>query len=33
MEKTGNKSGIVEARGKAYVLGGGDANPDSNVVT
>nr|GFD12617.1 putative reverse transcriptase domain-containing protein [Tanacetum cinerariifolium] len=21
-----------EARGKAYVLGGGDANPDSNVV-
>ncbi|GKB05309.1 putative reverse transcriptase domain-containing protein [Tanacetum coccineum] len=31
--KTGNKSGIGEARGKAYVLGGGDANPDSNVVT
>ncbi|GKA33030.1 putative reverse transcriptase domain-containing protein [Tanacetum coccineum] len=30
--KTGNKSGIGEARGKAYVLGGGDANPDSNVV-
>ncbi|GJZ11044.1 reverse transcriptase domain-containing protein [Tanacetum coccineum] len=24
---------IGEARGKAYVLGGGDANPDSNVVT
>ncbi|GKE29029.1 putative reverse transcriptase domain-containing protein [Tanacetum coccineum] len=31
--KTGNKSGIGEARGKAYVLGGGDANPNSNVVT
>ncbi|GJW64510.1 putative reverse transcriptase domain-containing protein [Tanacetum coccineum] len=31
--KTGNKSGIGKARGKAYVLGGGDANPDSNVVT
>ncbi|GJU65648.1 putative reverse transcriptase domain-containing protein [Tanacetum coccineum] len=31
--KTGNKSGIGEARGKAYVLGGGDANPDSTVVT
>ncbi|GKE48300.1 putative reverse transcriptase domain-containing protein, partial [Tanacetum coccineum] len=31
--KTGNKSGIGEARGNAYVLGGGDANPDSNVVT
>ncbi|GJV97024.1 putative reverse transcriptase domain-containing protein, partial [Tanacetum coccineum] len=31
--KTGNKNGIGEARGKAYVLGGGDANPDSNVVT
>ncbi|GJW78003.1 putative reverse transcriptase domain-containing protein [Tanacetum coccineum] len=31
--KTRNKSGIGEARGKAYVLGGGDANPDSNVVT
>ncbi|GJT80055.1 putative reverse transcriptase domain-containing protein [Tanacetum coccineum] len=30
--KTGNKIGIGEARGKAYVLGGGDANPDSNVV-
>ncbi|GKA76856.1 putative reverse transcriptase domain-containing protein [Tanacetum coccineum] len=27
------RSGIGEARGKAYVLGGGDANPDSNVVT
>nr|GEU59450.1 putative reverse transcriptase domain-containing protein [Tanacetum cinerariifolium] len=31
--KTRNKSGIGEARGKAYVLGGGDANPDSNVFT
>ncbi|GJR06049.1 putative reverse transcriptase domain-containing protein [Tanacetum coccineum] len=31
--KTGNKSGTGEARGKAYVLGGGDANPDSNIVT
>ncbi|GJY61030.1 reverse transcriptase domain-containing protein [Tanacetum coccineum] len=31
--KTGNKNGVGEARGKACVLGGGDANPDSNVVT
>ncbi|GJY34626.1 putative reverse transcriptase domain-containing protein [Tanacetum coccineum] len=31
--KTRNKSGIGEARGKAYVLGGGDADPDSNTVT
>ncbi|GJR76817.1 putative reverse transcriptase domain-containing protein [Tanacetum coccineum] len=31
--KTGNKSRIGKARGKAYVLGGGDDNPDSNVVT
>ncbi|GJU14575.1 putative reverse transcriptase domain-containing protein [Tanacetum coccineum] len=31
--KTRNKCGIGEARGKAYMLGGGDANPDSNVVT
>ncbi|GJZ68476.1 putative reverse transcriptase domain-containing protein [Tanacetum coccineum] len=31
--KTGNKSGVGEARGKAYVLGGGDVNPDSNVFT
>nr|GFB81250.1 hypothetical protein [Tanacetum cinerariifolium] len=30
--KVGNKNGVREARGKAYVLGGGDANPDSNVV-
>ncbi|GKB96554.1 putative reverse transcriptase domain-containing protein, partial [Tanacetum coccineum] len=28
----GNKNGVGEARGKAYVLGGGEANPDSNVV-
>ncbi|GJS18001.1 putative reverse transcriptase domain-containing protein [Tanacetum coccineum] len=30
--KAGNKNSVGEARGKAYVLGGGDANPDSNVV-
>ncbi|GJU20675.1 putative reverse transcriptase domain-containing protein [Tanacetum coccineum] len=30
--KTGNKNGVGKARGQAYVLGGGDANPDSNVV-
>ncbi|GKA33852.1 putative reverse transcriptase domain-containing protein [Tanacetum coccineum] len=30
--KAGNNNGVGEARGKAYVLGGGDANPDSNVV-
>ncbi|GJW81771.1 putative reverse transcriptase domain-containing protein [Tanacetum coccineum] len=30
--KAGNKNGVGEARGKAYVLGGGDANPDSNVI-
>ncbi|GJY86757.1 putative reverse transcriptase domain-containing protein [Tanacetum coccineum] len=30
--KTRNKGGIGEARGKAYVEGGGDANLDSNVV-
>nr|GEW12468.1 putative reverse transcriptase domain-containing protein [Tanacetum cinerariifolium] len=31
----GNKAGkkTKEARGKVYVLGGGEANPDSNVVT
>nr|GEV16761.1 putative reverse transcriptase domain-containing protein [Tanacetum cinerariifolium] len=28
--KAGNKNGVGEARGKAYVLGGGDANPDLN---
>ncbi|GKE36285.1 putative reverse transcriptase domain-containing protein [Tanacetum coccineum] len=30
--KAGNKNGIGEARGKAYVLGGGEANLDLNVV-
>ncbi|GKC31751.1 reverse transcriptase domain-containing protein, partial [Tanacetum coccineum] len=30
--KTRNKNGVGEVRGKAYVLGGGDANPNSNVV-
>ncbi|GKD15916.1 putative reverse transcriptase domain-containing protein [Tanacetum coccineum] len=30
--KIGNKNGVGEARGKAYVLGGGDANSDSNVI-
>ncbi|GJX72021.1 putative reverse transcriptase domain-containing protein [Tanacetum coccineum] len=29
----GNKHVIPEARGKAYTIGGGDANPGSNVVT
>nr|GEX40456.1 hypothetical protein [Tanacetum cinerariifolium] len=28
-----NKNGVGEARGKAYVLGGGDANPGSNIAT
>ncbi|GJY91871.1 putative reverse transcriptase domain-containing protein [Tanacetum coccineum] len=31
--KTGNKNGIGEAKGKSYVLGEGDANRDSNAVT
>nr|GEV52515.1 reverse transcriptase domain-containing protein [Tanacetum cinerariifolium] len=31
--KNGNKNEIGEARGKAYVVGRGDANPDSNIVT
>ncbi|GJZ90673.1 putative reverse transcriptase domain-containing protein [Tanacetum coccineum] len=30
--KAGNKNRVGEERGKAYVLGGGDANLDSNVV-
>nr|GFA00321.1 reverse transcriptase domain-containing protein [Tanacetum cinerariifolium] len=30
--KAGNKNGVGEARGKAYLLGGRDANPDFNVV-
>ncbi|GJU23375.1 putative nucleotidyltransferase, ribonuclease H [Tanacetum coccineum] len=29
----GNKARVPDARGKAYVLGGGDANPGSNNVT
>ncbi|GJW00026.1 putative reverse transcriptase domain-containing protein [Tanacetum coccineum] len=29
----GNKARVPDARGKAYVLGGGDANPDANTVT
>nr|GFA27838.1 hypothetical protein [Tanacetum cinerariifolium] len=31
--KTRNKSRIGEASRKSYVLGRGDANPDSNVIT
>ncbi|GJT24766.1 putative reverse transcriptase domain-containing protein [Tanacetum coccineum] len=30
--KAGNKNRVGAVRGKAYVLGGGDANPDSNVL-
>ncbi|GJR94513.1 putative reverse transcriptase domain-containing protein [Tanacetum coccineum] len=30
--KAGNKNGVGKARGKAYVLGRGDANLDSNIV-
>ncbi|GKA98032.1 putative reverse transcriptase domain-containing protein [Tanacetum coccineum] len=30
--KVGNKNGVGKARGNAYVLGGGDANPESNVI-
>nr|GEV05381.1 putative reverse transcriptase domain-containing protein [Tanacetum cinerariifolium] len=30
--KARNKNGVGEAKGKAYVLGGGDANPNSNVI-
>nr|GEW31253.1 hypothetical protein [Tanacetum cinerariifolium] len=30
--KAGNKNEIGEARGKAYGLGGGDVNPDTNIV-
>nr|GEX45021.1 hypothetical protein [Tanacetum cinerariifolium] len=32
-QNRGNKARIPEARGKAYVLGGGDANPGSNTIT
>ncbi|GKC92416.1 putative reverse transcriptase domain-containing protein [Tanacetum coccineum] len=31
--KTGNKAGNNEAKTRAYAIGGGGANPDSNVVT
>ncbi|GJW43121.1 putative reverse transcriptase domain-containing protein [Tanacetum coccineum] len=31
--KTGNKVGNNEAKARAYAIGGGGANPDSNVVT
>ncbi|GJR59815.1 putative reverse transcriptase domain-containing protein [Tanacetum coccineum] len=31
--KTGNQTGGNEATGKAYAIGGGGTNPDSNVVT
>nr|GEV60085.1 putative reverse transcriptase domain-containing protein [Tanacetum cinerariifolium] len=30
--KDGNKNGVGKARGKAYLLGGGDTNPDSNII-
>nr|GEW95798.1 hypothetical protein [Tanacetum cinerariifolium] len=30
--KVGNKNGVGEARGKTYVMGRGDANPDLNVI-
>ncbi|GJX49074.1 putative reverse transcriptase domain-containing protein [Tanacetum coccineum] len=32
-QNRGNKARVPDARGKAYVLGGGDANPGSNTVT
>ncbi|GJX96610.1 reverse transcriptase domain-containing protein [Tanacetum coccineum] len=32
-QNRGNKSGSTEAKGKAYAIGGGDANLDFNVVT
>ncbi|GKC81789.1 putative reverse transcriptase domain-containing protein [Tanacetum coccineum] len=32
-QNCGNKARVPDARGKAYVLGGGDANPGSNTVT
>ncbi|GJV28945.1 putative reverse transcriptase domain-containing protein [Tanacetum coccineum] len=32
-QNRGNKSRVLDARGKAYVLGGGDANSGSNTVT
>nr|GEZ14961.1 putative reverse transcriptase domain-containing protein [Tanacetum cinerariifolium] len=33
LKNTGNANGNWGARGKAYVLGGGDSNPESNTVT
>nr|GEX35322.1 reverse transcriptase domain-containing protein [Tanacetum cinerariifolium] len=30
--KAGNKNGVGKERGKAYVLGGGDSNPNLNVI-
>nr|GEU43375.1 reverse transcriptase domain-containing protein [Tanacetum cinerariifolium] len=32
-QNRGNKERVPDARGKAYVIGGGDANPGSNTVT
>ncbi|GKE51673.1 putative reverse transcriptase domain-containing protein, partial [Tanacetum coccineum] len=32
-QNRGNKARVPDARGKAFVLGGGDANPGSNTVT
>ncbi|GJX86053.1 putative reverse transcriptase domain-containing protein [Tanacetum coccineum] len=32
-QNRGNKSRVPEVKGKAYILGGGDANPGSNTVT
>ncbi|GJY53080.1 putative reverse transcriptase domain-containing protein [Tanacetum coccineum] len=32
-QNRGNNARVPDAKGKAYVLGGGDANPDSNTVT
>ncbi|GJU44900.1 reverse transcriptase domain-containing protein [Tanacetum coccineum] len=32
-QNRGNKARVLDARGKAYVLGGGDANPGSNTIT
>ncbi|GKG00721.1 hypothetical protein Tco_0302411, partial [Tanacetum coccineum] len=32
-QNCGNKARVPDARGKTYVLGGGDANPDANTVT
>ncbi|GJT57017.1 putative reverse transcriptase domain-containing protein [Tanacetum coccineum] len=32
-QNRGNKARVPDARGKAYVLGGGDTNPGSNTIT